>query len=285
MRRGSQGADRGRAAAVSGALALALCAGFVGGWATRGTVDATPSNANQGTASAASRRVPFAASMTARCPAPTPIVNIAAPARVVALTFDDGPSVDTTDAILAILRQKQVKATFFETGEHTAAHPELVAKVAAAGHAVGSHSWNHPRLSTLTEADLTAQLESSTAAVADAIGQDVCLMRPPFGDANPSVDATIARLRLTKVGWTDNPIDWENPSAAELTRRVVAAADGHPMILLLHEHGKEDPQQVGPSPTVQALGDIVDGLKRAGYSFVQVDGRPFPTDPPPGRPR
>lgn len=283
MRRAEQTGHRRRATAVSGALALALAAGFIGGWAARGTVDA-PTRNPTGTASVAAR-VPFSASMTAPCPTPTPIVNIAAPARVVALTFDDGPSADTTDAILQILRQNHVKGTFFETGEHTAAHPEVVAKVAAAGHAVGSHSWNHPRLSTLTEADLTAQLESSTAAVADAVGHEICLMRPPFGDANAAVDAAVARLKLTKVGWTDNPIDWENPSAAELTRRVLGAANGHPMILLLHEHGTEDPQQVGPSATVQALGDIIDGLQRAGYSFVQVDGTPFPAEPQPGRPR
>lgn len=265
-----------RAIAVGTALILAALAGFLLGWATRGVVG-TPEAARATSGPVAHREFPYSAAVTAGCPAPRRIVNIPAPANVVAITFDDGPSVDTTEDILRILAAKRVKATFFETGEHASTHPDLVAKVAAAGHAVGSHSWSHPRLSSLPAADLKREIEQSTAAVSAAIGRPVCLMRPPFGDSNAVIEDAVAATGLTQVGWTDNPIDWENPTPAQLTAGVMAAADGHPIILLLHEHGREDPQQRGPSPTVAALGDMIDGLRRAHYTFVQVDGTPFPT--------
>lgn len=184
-----------------------------------------------------------------------------------------------TPQILAILKDKGVNATFFETGEHSTAHPELVREVVRAGHAVGSHSWNHPRLTDLSATAITDQIDRATAAVSAAVGAPVCLARAPFGLTDARVEGISRALGLTTVGWTQNPQDWLNPTPAKLRADSAPWSDHPPTILLLHEHGSEQRQQQGPSPTVAALPGIIDDYHAAGYRFVQVDGRAFPADP------
>lgn len=271
-------ARRRRGVAVATALTMAATAGLGVGWFARGTYNA-PASATTAGASAATGAVSASAARSAApgtvgCPAPRKVTSMPG-RRAVALTFDDGPSLDTTQRILAILAAKGVKATFFETGEHAAAHPELVKAVVDQGHAVGSHSWSHPRLTSLSATAVTDEVDRSTQAVSAAAGTRVCLMRPPFGLSDTRSDGIIAALGLTNVGWTHNPKDWLNPTPEQL-RRDSAPWPGNPStILLLHEHGREDPEQIGPSATVEALPHIIDDYRAAGYAFVQVDGKPF----------
>lgn len=269
--------SRRRATAVATALAMALASGFAAGWFVRGSVGAGEPPAQAAGTSAVVTAQPVGVGARG-CPSPRRITTLPGTAPTVALTFDDGPSEDTTSAILAILAAKGVRATFFETGEHASSHPQLVADVVAGGHAVGSHSWNHPRLTELTAAQVADQLERSNAAVSAAAGTRVCLMRPPFGLTDRAVDGIIDALGLTQVGWTHNPKDWLNPTPEQLRRDSAPWPGSPPTILLLHEHGREDVQQVGPSPTVAALPHIIDDYVAAGYTFVQTSGRPFPRD-------
>ena len=211
-------------------LAMAATAGFAGGWAARGVSDQPSADAAVPAAAVASAAPALG---TKGCPTPRAITSIKSNERVVALTFDDGPSAEVTGQILRTLADKKVKATFFMTGEHASAHPDLVAQIAAAGHAIGSHSWNHPRLDKLSPAQVTDQVERATNAVSVAAGTRVCLTRPPFGLTTPQVDALSAAMGLTTVGWTQNPRDWLNPTPEQLRRDSAPWSDRPATILLL----------------------------------------------------
>lgn len=269
-------ARRRRAGAVLSALAITAGLAFCVGWGSRGIAGQFLEAPEVAVAASATPALDLStAAGSLGCPRPRPIDAIPGDRRVVALTFDDGPSLDTTPALLDILEEKKVKATFFETGEHTLAHPELVARVAAEGHDLGSHTWTHPHLPQVPITQVKDEIRRSTRAVSAAAARPVCLMRPPFGQSTAAVDRVIASEGLSRVMWTRNPEDWTNPSPAALRARSGPRGADGPTILLLHEHGREDPQQVGPSPTVAALADIIDDYHERGYEFVRVDGTPF----------
>ena len=101
---------------------------------------------------------------------------------LIALTFDDGPSVSNTPKLLQILKDKDVRATFFMIGQNVAAHPDIVKQVAAAGHEIGSHTWSHPHLSRLSVEAVTQELQKTQDAIEKVTGNKPQYLRPPYGD-------------------------------------------------------------------------------------------------------
>jgi peptidoglycan-N-acetylglucosamine deacetylase len=130
-------------------------------------------------------------------------------ARQVRLTFDDGPSADTTPRLLDQLKEFGIKATFFVVGRNIA-NPQglaIIERMAAEGHQIGNHSYNHRRL---TELD-SAQIEHEIKQTEDLIGSldnGIKLFRPPFGFRNAEVDRTAAVLGYKSVLWTVDTLDW-----------------------------------------------------------------------------
>ena len=96
------------------------------------------------------------------------LVGVRTTEPVAALTFDDGPDPETTPRLLDLLARHGAKATFFLVGKRAAKHPGLVARLAAEGHAIGNHSWDHPALSRLPAAAVAEQLRRAAAAIGDA---------------------------------------------------------------------------------------------------------------------
>jgi peptidoglycan/xylan/chitin deacetylase (PgdA/CDA1 family) len=99
----------------------------------------------------------------------------------VALTFDDGPTVEYTPQILAILKKYNIKATFFMVGENAKAHPEIVKMVLADGHAIDSHSMTHPMLTKLSNAKLEWEVHEPSVIINDIVGIKPVCLRYPFG--------------------------------------------------------------------------------------------------------
>ncbi|MFC7547270.1 polysaccharide deacetylase family protein [Plantactinospora sp. GCM10030261] len=156
----------------------------------------------------------------------------------VALTFDDGPDPAYTPQILAILRAHRVKATFCMVGENAAAHPELVRAVAAEGHTLCNHSWNHDvllghRNPAVIQADL---LRTDTAIRAAAPGVPVRLFRQPGGNWTPAVVAVARTMGMTSVHWDVDPRDWTLPGASVVYGRVLLNVTPG-SIVLLHDGG------------------------------------------------
>ncbi len=185
--------------------------------------------------------------------------------KVIALTFDDGPWPGTTAAIVKILKENQVTATFFEIGRSARAHPELSRIVAAAGMALGNHSESHPdRFNRLSAAQVASQITAGENDITAASGQRPAYFRPPGGNVSPAMYPVLAGLRMQWVQWDVDPGDWKRPATETIVNRVLTGAwDG--AVVLMHDGGGDR------SHTIEALPIIIRALKAQGYRFVKLD--------------
>ena len=140
------------------------------------------------------------------------ITKVSTSKPVAALTFDDGPDPVFTPRLLAVLCKHQAKATFFMVGKAAERHPNIVKEVAAAGHAIGNHSWDHPSFPLITRRERWAQIRACEKAIAP-YGQR--LFRPPYGDQNlrSRLEASwlgyqVIMYSLTAVDWLDHDAEW-----------------------------------------------------------------------------
>jgi len=179
--------------------------------------------------------------------------------KCVALTLDDGP-VGGTSRLLDLLRRKHARVTFFVLGEHARAHPGIVRRMVAEGHAVGNHSWNHPQFWHLSRAQLRSQLARTDATLKRITGTRPRLVRPPFGQVDGDVRAVARARGQALVLWNVDPLDWKDHKASTVARRVVAHAR-RGSIILTHD--------VWPS-TRHAYARIIDGLRAKGFTLVTV---------------
>jgi peptidoglycan/xylan/chitin deacetylase (PgdA/CDA1 family) len=181
----------------------------------------------------------------------------------VALTFDDGPSEDTP-ALLELLKQEGVKATFFVIGSQIEKHPEIVRRIAAEGHLIGNHTYSHPNLMICTPQRTRQELERVQKQLQELTGQKPTWWRPPFGFRSPWTQAVAARLGLKCALWTVNPRDFQDPGSLVIVERIMAALDKG-VIVLLHD-GLEKRGQ-----TLEATRELIGRLKEQGVRMVTLD--------------
>ena len=192
-----------------------------------------------------------------------------APAAV-ALTFDDGPS-EWTGAIADALESHGCRGTFFVLGPAVERHPEVVARLAAAGHEVGNHLWSHADPLVQEPDEIRAELERTAQAVGAATGARPRLVRPPYCGAPGKVARAASRggADLVVIRSVD-PEDWRRASAGEIVDRVlerVGAGD----IVCLHD-GVAPGNRGTPSraPTAEAVARLVPALLERGLRPVTV---------------
>lgn len=187
--------------------------------------------------------------------------RVAVPDKVVALTFDDGPHGTLTPKVLDILRNNNVKGTFFMQGCNVTAHPQVVRRMVNEGHEVGNHTWNHAYLSKVSREKAEDQLQRTNEAIRNACGVIPVVMRPPGGYTNAGV-ASWARQRFgfTTIMWDVDTNDWRKPGSAVVAARAVNGAKPGSIILVHDIHAS----------TVAAVDAIVKGLKNRGYELVTV---------------
>jgi peptidoglycan/xylan/chitin deacetylase (PgdA/CDA1 family) len=159
------------------------------------------------------------------------ITHVQTTVPAVALTFDDGPHPEWTPRVLEVLARHGARATFFMVGEMAARSPELVDRVAAAGHAIGNHSWNHPSFTAVSHAERTRQIERCERAIARHSRR---LFRPPFGDLDWRSWLLLVRKRYRVIAWNVSASDWE-PRDAEWIRETVAGQMQPGSIVLMHD--------------------------------------------------
>ncbi len=181
--------------------------------------------------------------------------------KVIALTVDDGPHYKTTPELLAVLREKQVKATFFVLGANVEAHPDIVAQAVADGHEIASHAYSHKRLNRLTPAEVKAEFEQFEAIIRP-IASPPKFFRPPDGAYNDGVVALARERGYTTVLWSIDTGDWRCPPVAQVVEAAVSNAKPGGIILM------HDGQY--PLPTPQAAGLIIDKLRSQGYQFLTM---------------
>ncbi|MEV5527262.1 polysaccharide deacetylase family protein [Streptomyces prunicolor] len=193
--------------------------------------------------------------------------------KCIALTFDAGPS-ENSARLLDILKEKQVPATFFLLGKrHIEKYPELVERMAAEGHEVASHTWDHKILTRIPPAQIRDELERTDDAIERITGKRPTLMRPPQGRTDDEVHKICRELGLAEVLWSVTAKDYATTDSALITKRVLAQAtrDG---IILLHDLYQG---------TVPAVPGIIDALKERGYVFVTVPQLLSPGKAEPGK--
>jgi peptidoglycan/xylan/chitin deacetylase (PgdA/CDA1 family) len=179
-----------------------------------------------------------------------------------ALTFDDGPVPLYTTLLLDTLDRVGAKATFFLIGLRVQQYPYLAQAIAERGHELGNHSFHHPNLARLPEAQLPGELAATQRAIESATGITPRYFRPPGGDYNAAVLRAAGALGLTTVFWTDDPADYARPSLQLLERKLLGRVSNGG-ILLLHQ---------GVAQTIDILPPTVRILRREGYVITTVGG-------------
>lgn len=191
--------------------------------------------------------------------------------KVVALTFDDGPHGKLTPKLLDLLKRENVRATFFVLGSLVAVNPQIVQRMAAEGHEVANHSWDHPRLPALSAEKFNREIRETSDIIEKNTGRKVTLMRPTYGLYNERVRHELTDTHgLDIILWSVDPNDWKKPGPDAVARRLIAGA--HPgAILLAHD--------IHPG-TIAAMPKTIAGLKAQGYTFATVSELLAMDEPP-----
>ena len=178
--------------------------------------------------------------------------------RLIALTFDDGPSSKYTAQLLDGLKERGVPVTFFVLGEMADYNPKLVKRAYEEGHEIACHTWNHPNLTGCSASEIRKEIEDTFEELDWACGDEAdYLVRPPYGSTNQKVrDAIDAPL----IYWSVDSEDWSLLNTTKVRKKIVKEAyDG--AIILCHDIHKT---------TIPAALGAIDDLMEKGYEFVTV---------------
>lgn len=184
----------------------------------------------------------------------------------IALTFDDGPS-ESTPALLEILAEHSVRATFFMCGKNVRRLPQVARQVAVAGHEIGNHTDSHLRLSFKAAEHIFGEIALAQETIRQVTGNTPTLFRAPYGVRWFGLKSAQSRLSLMGVMWTVIGHDWEWP-AGRISRLVLSrAANGS--ILCLHD-GRTIQRAPDIRPTLDAVAYVIPILKERGFEFETV---------------
>lgn len=187
----------------------------------------------------------------------TPTAPKPATTKRVALTFDDGPHPTVTKQILKTLAKYDAKATFFVTGRRVDLSPKVLKEVFATGHEIGNHTYNHPKLTTISSNEARKQITSTNASIKKVIGQEATLFRPPYGAYNDTVKALTS---LPFILWTVDTLDWQHHDSAKMLE-IVKKQTKNGSIILMHDIHQT---------TADGLEAVLKYLSDEGYEFVTV---------------
>lgn len=177
------------------------------------------------------------------------------------MTFDDGPHPVLTPKLLDLLKERNIKATFYVVGTNAKAYPDILRRIIAEGHEIGNHTWSHVSLTKSTPGTVASQLNQTSQAIFDAVGEKPTTMRPPYGAINPRlVDRIHSEFGMKVILWTVDPLDWRRPGPSVVAQRIIQGV--HPgAIILSHD--------IHPG-TIAAMPQVFDTLLKEGYTFVTV---------------
>jgi peptidoglycan-N-acetylglucosamine deacetylase len=194
-----------------------------------------------------------------------------APAGTVALTFDDGPHLSSTGRFLDLLAELEVVATFFCVGRNARDHPDLITRILAEGHALGSHSETHPHPAKMPLPQLRGEYRSGRESVAASAGRPVKLFRPPHGHLGYRSAVMVRREKLSPWLWTIDPQDWR-PGVTPPEVIEVASRAGSGDVVLLHDWVEQPdaPEAHDRSATISALPAIVSSIRARGLVFTAL---------------
>ena len=198
--------------------------------------------------------------------------------KTVALTFDDGPHPKYTEQILAVLRKYGIKACFFELGQNLGTvdangtvklgpTADVARKVLDAGHTIANHSYSHPVLPKLPDAQRQSEIDRTNLLLAKVIGHRTDLFRAPYGARNKEILDQVTEEGMKSVMWNVDSMDWADPIPESIAMRVLHELNQtHKGIVLFHDIHKQG---------VLALSPIIEELLRQDYTFLAPDKGKF----------
>jgi peptidoglycan/xylan/chitin deacetylase (PgdA/CDA1 family) len=189
--------------------------------------------------------------------------------KCVAFTFDDGPG-PYTDRLLQILNDNDAKATFFLIGNKVAANPAGAKRIVDGGMEVGSHTWEHPNMTTIPPADIASQLSKASDAIRAATGRTPTLWRPAGGLTDDEVNKVAAEQGQAAILWDVIPFDWINDSDTAATRYMLMTHIKPGSVVLFHDTY---------SSSVDLVYQFLPVLKANGYRLVTVSQLLGPREP------
>ena len=182
---------------------------------------------------------------------------------LIALTFDDGPF-DHTGALLDILKELDVLATFFVMGKNMASYPAQARQIHEAGHEIANHTWNHNPMGDANLDEIREEIATSSAVIREITGQDPAFFRAPNLNHGANLSEVAAEMGLPIISADSISRDWEDIDAAQVVENVLnSASDGS--IVLLHEQWNAANRR-----TMDALPTIVAELRAKGFEFVTL---------------
>jgi peptidoglycan/xylan/chitin deacetylase (PgdA/CDA1 family) len=191
--------------------------------------------------------------------------NIGSPKKQIALTFDDGPNGKYTEQVLQILKDNNIKVTFFVCGDSVAANPDLLKKEYNMGNEVENHTYSHRNLAKLPSKSISEELSKANDEIYKAIQVHPAMFRPPYGSSSSEVNIISKSLNLRKVTWDYMVDDYDTSktSSDKIASLVIMHAHSG-AIIDMHDGGGNRQK------TVEALPIIIADLKKKGYEFVTV---------------
>lgn len=181
----------------------------------------------------------------------------------IALTFDDGPSRRNTEEILSILKEYEIRATFFVIGENAAKDPDRIKMIYDAGHEIGNHTYTHAYISKISKEALEEEIAKTEEILIEITGEKPRVFRPPGGYYDDASLEVLEKKGYQNILWSLDTRDWSMPKSESIAAKVEENAAGGDIILF---HDLEDKRL----PTPAALRRILPYLIENGYEFVTV---------------
>lgn len=180
----------------------------------------------------------------------------------ISISFDAAWGNEDTPKLLEILKQNDVRATFFMTGGWIEKYPDDVKAIAAGGHDLGNHSENHKQMSQLSAEQCKEEIMKPHEKVKQLTGKDMCLFRPPYGDYNDNLINVCREIGYYPIQWDVDSLDWKDYDASTIIKKVTEHKHlGNGTIILCHNGAKH---------TAEALDTMIKTLKEKGFSFVPI---------------
>jgi peptidoglycan/xylan/chitin deacetylase (PgdA/CDA1 family) len=178
---------------------------------------------------------------------------------MIALTFDDGPSIHT-ERILDLLERYNARATFFVVGNRVESRQDIVLRAVNLGSEIAGHSWAHCNFNRLSEEEIAENITATSAVIESVIGSSVNFFRPPFGAINERGSRVSYELGYAIVNWTADTQDWKYRNANTVFNAVMNLAEDGAVILLHDIH----------ETTADAMELAIPALAARGYRLVTV---------------
>ncbi len=181
----------------------------------------------------------------------------------IALTFDDGPHSEKTRDILDVLKENNVKATFFIVGENVKGNEDIIERIIADGHEIGNHTFDHKYLFKVDRGIMEREIDLCDDEIFNYSEYNATLFRPPGGIYNDELMAVCSERGYDMVLWSVDTRDWAGTGSREIESEIMTNIDDG-AIILMHDY------VCGESYTAEALKSVIPKLKELGYSFVTV---------------